>query len=61
MNDEKIYLTAEELANILGISKGHSYKLIQRMNKELKEKGFLYIAGKVPVAYFKERYYGFST
>lgn len=61
MMDGKVYLNAEEVADILGVSKGHSYKLIQKMNKELAEKGFLFVAGKVPVAYFKERYYGFTA
>ncbi|MCR4599378.1 MAG: helix-turn-helix domain-containing protein [Acetatifactor sp.] len=61
MNNAKIYLTAEEVAKILGISKGHSYKLIRKMNKELEAKGFLFVAGKIPVAYFEERYYGFTA
>ena len=61
MQNTKIYLTAEEVAKILGISKGHSYKLIRKMNKELEKKGFLFVAGKIPVAYFEERYYGFTA
>ena len=61
MKDAKVYLTAEEVAKILGISKGHSYKLIRRLNKELEAKGFLCVAGKIPVAYFEERYYGFTA
>lgn len=59
MSNKKIYFTAEEVAELLGISKGHSYKLIQKMNRELAEKGFLVIAGKIPIRYFEERYYGF--
>ncbi len=61
MKSEKVYLTAKDVAEILGVSKGHSYKLIQKMNKELAEKGFLYVAGKVPAAYFEERYFGFTA
>lgn len=61
MKREKGYLTAKEVADILGVSIGHSYKLIQRMNKELDSKGFLFVAGKVPISYFEERYYGFSA
>ena len=44
--------------SILGVSIGHSYKLIRKMNEELADKGYLYVAGKVPVVYFEERYYG---
>lgn len=59
MSNTKIYLTASEVAELLGVSMGHSYKLIQKMNKELKENGFLTVAGKVPRKYFEERYYGY--
>lgn len=59
--NNKIYLTAAELAEMLGISRGHSYKLIQRMNAELSTKGYIVVAGKVPVKYFEERYFGFSA
>lgn len=55
----KVYLTAKELAEILGVSVGHSYKLIQKLNKELSEKGYIVVAGKIPIKYFEERYYGF--
>ena len=59
--NNKIYLTAAELAEMLGISRGHSYKLIQKMNAELSAKGYIVVAGKVPVKYFEERYFGFSA
>lgn len=58
MSNRKVYFTAQEVASILGVSVGHSYKLIRKMNEELADKGYLYVAGKVPVAYFEERYYG---
>lgn len=61
MGDKKIYFTALEVAKILGVSRGHAYKLIQKLNKELADKGYLVVAGKVPVRYFEERYYGFSA
>jgi len=43
---------------MLGISMGKSYKILREMNSELSSKGFLTIAGKIPVAYFKEKWYG---
>ena len=61
MSNSKIYLTAKEVAGLLGISKGHSYKLIQKMNKELAANGYLVIAGKIPTKYFEEHYYGFTA
>ena len=35
----KTYITATELAEMLGISKGHAYKIIRGLNNELKKDG----------------------
>ena len=45
----------------LGVSVGHAYKLIRKLNQELEKEGFLVIAGKVPRRYFEKRWYGFSA
>lgn len=55
--NNKIYITANELAEMLDVSVGHAYKL----NQELEKEGFLVIAGKVPRRYFEKRWYGFSA
>ena len=56
----KMYLTAEEIAEILGVSKGFAYRLIRDLNAELKAKGFIVVAGKLPTTYFKEKFYGMT-
>ena len=56
--NEKNYYNAEDISKMLGISMGKSYKILREMNNELSSKGFLTIAGKIPVAYFKEKWYG---
>ena len=48
-------------AEMLGVSVGHAYKLIRKLNQELEKEGFLVIAGKVPRRYFEKRWYGFSA
>lgn len=40
---------AKELAEILQVSEGQSYKFIRQMNEELKKSGFLTVRGKIPV------------
>lgn len=35
-----------------------AYKIIRKLNKELNEKGYITVAGKVSKKYFNERYYG---
>lgn len=52
--NNKIYITANELAEMLGVSVGHAYKLIRKLNQELEKEGFLVIAGKVPRRYFEK-------
>ena len=57
---DKIYITASELADYLGISKGMAYKVIRDLNKELAAQGYIVIAGKCPRRYVAEKYYGFN-
>lgn len=59
--ENKIYITASELAEMLGVSVRHAYKIIRKLNQELEKNGFLVIAGKVPRRYFEKRWYGFSA
>lgn len=59
--EKKIFITSDELSEILEISKGHSYRIIRQLNKELEGKGFVTIAGKLPRAYFEKRYYGYVS
>jgi len=59
--ENKIFITAPEMADLLGMSVGHAYKLIRKMNKELEKSGYLVIAGKVPKGYFEKRWFGFSA
>ena len=59
MNECQFY-TAIEVAQLLGVSKGHAYKVVKNLNDELKSKGFIVIAGKVSKQYFNERCYGMN-
>ena len=61
MNENRIYITAHEMAEMLGISIGHAYKIIRSLNDELKKDGYIVIAGKVPKDYFKKRWFGYSA
>ena len=60
-NTNKIFITAPEMAALLGISVGHAYKMIREMNKELEKSGYLVIAGKVPKGYFEKRWFGYGA
>ena len=46
------FMTVVEVAQTLGISKSHAYKIVHRLNQELKDKGFITIAGRINRRYF---------
>lgn len=49
------FMRVDEVAQELGISKSYAYKIVQRLNDELNEKGFITISGRVNKQYFLER------
>ena len=52
------FLTAPEAAQLLHISTSHAYKVIHRLNQELKVQGFLTIAGRISRDYLLQRTIG---
>lgn len=54
-------MDAEDVANELGISKGHAYKVIRQLNEELKKSGFIVVTGKIPRAFWEKKFYGYQT
>ena len=55
---ENKFIRAEEVAQELSVSKPYAYKLIRQLNKELKSMGYHTIAGKYPIQFFKQKFYG---
>ncbi len=49
------FLTVTEVAELLHISKSHAYRVIHRLNQELKAQGVLTIAGRISRRYLLER------
>ena len=54
---ENQFMRADEVAKELGISRSFAYKLIRQLNQELKERGFLTIAGRINRDYLRKRLY----
>ena len=55
---ENRFIRADEVAKELAVSKPYAYKLIRKLNDELKAQGFITIAGRINRQYFNERLYG---
>ena len=43
------FITAEEVQQVLDVSRSKSYQIIRDLNKELKSMGYHTIAGKCPI------------
>lgn len=54
----KYYITGPEIAEVIGCSEGKGYEIARELNRQLKEQGFIVVAGRVPLRYFNERFYG---
>ena len=49
------FLRVDDVAEILCISKSHAYKIVQKLNAEMKKLGFITIAGRVNKQFFLEK------
>ena len=47
----------DEVVAILGVSRPKAYAIMRELNKELVEKGFIVVSGKVSAQYFNEKLY----
>lgn len=54
-------MNASDVANELGVSKGHAYKLIRKLNEELEASGYIIVSGKIPRAYWEKKFYGYHN
>ena len=41
------FMRVDDVSKELGISKSYAYKVVQKLNKELKSMGYLTIAGRI--------------
>ena len=60
MNGQNYLLTAGKVAETLGVSKGHAYKLIRELIEELQSIGYLVVAGKVSKAFWETKFYDYN-
>ena len=54
----QIFMRVDEVAAELGVSKPYAYKLIKKMNEELKQTGCITISGRIDRKFFHEKFYG---
>ena len=52
------FITAEEVQQVVGVSRSKAYQIVQSLNRELRSKGYITVSGKCPLRYFNEKFYG---
>lgn len=56
--EKSMFVNAEAVAKDFGVSKSKAYMIIKELNAELKERGYIIVAGRVSRKYYQERVYG---
>lgn len=57
MVENKYFYTADDIAQMLKVSRPTAYRIIKGLNDELTSKGYIIISGRVPRKYFDEKFY----
>ena len=52
---EKSFMTVEEVAAELRVSKSKAYQIVRELNAELQKPGYLTVAGRVNATFFHKK------
>lgn len=55
---ESLFIRADEVIRLLGVSKSEAYRIIKRLNDEMASKGYIVVNGRVNRRYLEEQIYG---
>lgn len=53
----ELFMRVEEVANVMGVSVSYAYKIIRKLNKELKKTGCLTMNGRIDRKFFYDNFY----
>lgn len=53
----KTFISVQEVAEELGVSKSYAYRVVKQLNEELEQQGYLTVAGRVNAQYFHKKIY----
>lgn len=52
---EKNFMTVDEVAEELLVSKSKAYEIVRQLNAEMRKQGYLTVAGRVNTTFFHKR------
>lgn len=58
---ECLFIKADEVTRILGVSQSEAYRIIKRLNEEMAAKGYITVNGRVNRKYLEEQIYGYES
>lgn len=53
--NNKSFMTVEEVAQELGVSKSYAYKVVRELNAELQRLGYITVSGRVNTNFFRKK------
>lgn len=53
---KQTFMTVEEVAQELKISKSCAYKIVRELNQELRKQGYLTVIGRINTSYFQKKF-----
>lgn len=53
--EERSFMTVEEVAEELRVSKSKAYQIVRQLNDELQKQGYLTVAGRVSATFFHKK------
>lgn len=57
MAEHKTFLNVDDVCNALECSKSKAYGIMRELNAEMKQSGYITMAGRINAKYFYERIY----
>lgn len=58
MVENQIFISVKEICKTLSVSELKAYSIVRDLNKELSDKGYMILPGRVSRRYFEECFYG---
>lgn len=53
--ENKNFMTVEDVAQELNVSKSYAYKVVRELNAELRQLGYLTVTGRVNTSFFRKK------
>ena len=58
---QSVFMKADEVQELLGVSRSEAYRIMKKLNDDLKERGFIVLSGRVSRKYLEEMIYGYPS